>query len=279
MILPADASQGLATRLATEIGEPLAAVDYDRFPDGEQLVTGPASISGRAIVVGSTVSDGAHLQVLQLQDVARVAGADEVITVIPYLGYARQDESFDPGQPVSARAVARALSSGTDRLVTVTPHESSVLSFFDVPTTAVDAAPRLAEPLPELTDPVFLAPDADASRLASAVRDAYGRGVTDHFEKQRSSGSTVEIHPHDTAVAGRDVVVVDDIIATGTTMSEAIAHLEGPARVFVTCVHPLLVGNARLKLARAGVTAVHASDTIEGPVSTVSAAPAIADIL
>jgi ribose-phosphate pyrophosphokinase len=91
----------------------------------------------------------------------------------------------------------------------------------------------------------------------------------------------VEIAPSDTDVSGRDVVVVDDIIATGSTMSEAVSILdEREARsVYVTCVHPLLAGNARLKLARAGVETVYGTDTIERPESQVSAAPAIADAL
>jgi len=149
-----------------------------------------------------------------------------------------------------------------------------------VPATAVDAAPRLADPLPaDLSDPVFLAPDAGATGLAASVRDGYGRGDTDHFEKVRHSGSDVTVTPSDIDVSGRDVVVTDDIVATGSTMSEAIAALDDPDRVYVACVHPLLAGNARLKLANAGAEAVYGTDTLERAVSTVSAAPAIADAL
>lgn len=276
MILSGADSQTLGARLAAELSVPLGHVTYDRFPDGEQLVEVPGEVDGRAIIVAATVSDAAHVQLLQLQDAAREAGADEVVTVIPYLGYARQDEAFEAGQPISARAMARAISTGTDRIVTVTPHEESVLNFFDVPATAVSAAERLAIPLPDLEDPVFLAPDESAASLARSVRDRHGDGAVDHFEKHRRSGSEVEVSPHATNVAGRDVVVVDDIIATGKTMSQAIGHLNDPAAVYVACVHPLLIGNARTRLARAGVTAVFGTDTIERAVSEVSAAPPIA---
>lgn len=277
MILSGAASQGLGARLASELGAPLGDVSFERFPDGEQLVKVPGSIEGRAIVVSSTVSDAAHVQTLQLQDAAREAGAEDVVTVLPYLGYARQDAAFTAGQPVSARAVAAALSTGTDRVLTVTPHESSVLEYFDVPASTVDGAGRLAEPLPSLSDPVFLAPDESAAGLAAAVRDGYGEGVVDHFEKERHSGSKVAISPHAADVSGRDVVIVDDIVATGETMSEAIAHLDDPASVSVACVHPLLVGNARTRLARAGVDRVYGTDTVESAVTAVSVAPAIAD--
>lgn len=281
MIVPGSTSQALAAELASVLDERLAPVEYERFPDGELLASVPGIEAEHATVVASTVSSDAHVELLQLQDALREAGVEEITTVIPYMGYARQDRAFAPGQPVSARAAARALSAGTDRVLTVDPHEASIPEFFDVPAEAASAAGRLAEPLPDLTDPVFLSPDAGAIGLAETVRDAHGDGETDYFEKARRSGSEVEIAPSDVAVEGRDVVVVDDIIATGSTMSEAIAVLRnrGPERVFVTCVHPMLADNARTKLARAGVDAVYGTDTIERVESRVSAAPAIADAL
>ena len=280
MIVSGSESQDLAAALAAELGEALARVDYDRFPDGEQIVTVPP-VDDRAIVVASTVDDASHVELLLLQDAVREAGAEHVVTVLPYMGYARQDEAFEPGHPVSARAVARAISSGTDEVVTVNPHERGVLEHFDVDAAAaVNAAPALAEPLPDdLADPVFLAPDASAQHLATSVRDAYGDGVVDYFEKHRLSGDEVEVAPSDVTVADRDVVVVDDIVATGSTMSEAIEFLADPAAVRVACVHPLLASNARLKLANAGVTEIIGTDTIERPVSRVSAAGALASLL
>ena len=277
MIVPGSASQEVAAALSRELDEPLAAAEYDRFADGETLVRVPETAE-RAIVVASTVSDAAHVELLQLQDAAREQ-AEEVVTVLPYMGYARQDRAFEAGQPVSARAMARAISTGTDRVVTVNPHEGSVCDFFETPCTVVDAAGRLAEPLPSLSEPLFLSPDASAVDLAEAVRDAYGAGEADYFEKDRHSDTDVEIRPSDANTANRDVVLVDDIIATGSTMSMAIAQLSEPARVFVTCVHPMLAANARSKLATAGVDAVYGTDTIERAGSAVSVAPAIADKL
>ncbi len=277
MIVPGSASQEVAAALAAELDEPLAAVEYDRFADGERLVRVPET-DDRAVVVAATVSDRAHVELLQLQDAAR-RRAEEVVTVLPYMGYARQDEAFEPGQPVSARAVARAVSTGTDRVVVVNPHERAVCDFFEVPCEAVDAAPRLAAPLPALDDPLFLAPDAGAVELAAAVRDAHGGGETDHFQKRRVSDTDVEIRPSSARTAGRDVVLVDDIVATGATMSTAIDQLSRPARVFVACVHPMLTDGARTRLAAAGADGVYGTDTVERPVSAVSAAPAVADVL
>ncbi|MFD1586121.1 ribose-phosphate diphosphokinase [Halorientalis brevis] len=282
MIVSGSTSQSLAAALAEATGEPLAHVEFERFPDGELMGKVPDFSADRAVVVASTDSSDAHVELLQLQDAVREAGAEEVVTVLPYMGYARQDAAFEPGEPVSVRAMARAISTGTDRVLTVNPHEPDVTEHFTVPAETVDAAGRLADPLPaDLTDPVFCSPDEGAIDIAATVRDAYGSGETDYFEKTRLSGSEVEIEPSDTDVAGRDVVLTDDIIATGSTMSESVAVLDerGAARVFVTCVHPMLAANAHTKLARAGVETIYGTDTIERPVSAVSVAPVVADAL
>jgi ribose-phosphate pyrophosphokinase len=278
MIVPGSTSQELGAALAAELDEPLVTVERTDFADGEFKLRVPVS-GERAVVVVATTSADAHLELLQLQDAVREAGASEVVTVIPYMGYARQDSAFRSGEPVTARAVARAISTGTDRVVVVNPHKPAVCQFFDVPCTAVDAAGRLAEPLPDLADPLFLSPDEGAIELAETVRDAYGEGDTDHFVKHRDYDSgKVSMEPSGAPVSGRDVVLTDDIIATGGTMSTAIEHLqrENPARVFVTCVHPMLAASARTRLANAGVEAVYGTDTIERPVSRVSVAPALA---
>lgn len=280
MIVSAQTSQSLASALATEMDEPLAGTEYERFPDGEFLVSVPDFEGERAIVVCSTVTNDAHIEALQLQDAVREAGAREVVTIVPYMGYARQDEAFESGQPISARAVARALSTSTDHIITVNPHEESVCDFFDVSCTPVDAAGRLAEPLPELDNPVFIAPDAGATELAETVKNAYGEGEVDHFEKTRHSSTEVELEPHEADVSDRDAVLVDDIIATGSTMAGAVSHLSDETdRTFVTCVHPVLADTARTRLARAGVEAVYGTDTIERAESTVSVAPVVADVL
>ena len=282
MIVSGSSSQALAAALADETGRPLATATYDRFPDGEGLAAVPEFAGEEAVVVATTDSDEAWVELLQLQDAVREAGATDVTTVIPYMGYARQDRSFEPGQPVSARAMAKAISTGTDRVVLVNPHESAVADFYEVPATTVDAASVLAEPLPDLDSLLFLAPDEGAIGIAETVREAYGAGETDYFEKHRDHETgAVEITPSDAPVADRDVVVVDDIIATGSTMSEAIGVLadRGVNRVFAACVHPMLATNAVTKLRAAGVERIVGTDTIERECSVVSVAPRVADAI
>ncbi|MFT4947024.1 MAG: ribose-phosphate pyrophosphokinase, partial [Natronomonas sp.] len=114
MIVAGSATQGLAAAVAAETGEELAAASYEQFPDGERKVqiTGEAD---RAVVVASTVSDGDWVELLQLQDALAEAGVDEVTTVLPYMGYARQDKAFEDGDPVSGGGLARAHAPRSDR--------------------------------------------------------------------------------------------------------------------------------------------------------------------
>ncbi len=278
MIIPASTAQSVATRLAEQLNEELAVPEITRFADGEFKLQLPTA-ADRAVIVCATTTADAHIELLQLQEVA-AREAKEVITVLPYMGYARQDRAFRDGEPVTARAMAKAISTTTDRVLTVSPHEPAIAGLFDVPCAIVDGAPRLAEGLPEgLTDPLFLAPDEGATTLASTVRDAYGSGKTDYFEKHRDRDTgAVSIEPHDTDVADRDVILTDDIIATGSTMARAIEQLNGQAArsIYAGCIHPVLADNAQATLGGAGVTKLFGTDTIERSVSTVSVAPAIA---
>ena len=290
MIIAGRTSQSLAASLASETGRELAAVAYERFPDGEFVVGVPGLAADDVIIVGATTTPRAHLELLQLQDAAREAGVDRITTVLPYMGYARQDKPMAPGSasgtqsgyPISARAMAKAISTGTDRVIVVTPHEQSVLDFFSVPSRAVDGTTALAGGLPaSLHDPLFVSPDAGARDIATSMRDAYGRGTIDHFEKTRQDAETVSIEPSDADPANRDVVLIDDIVATGGTASEAVRLLteKHAARVIVTCVHAVLAERARTRLARAGVDRIIATDTIEVPETSVSVAPTIAEHL
>ena len=282
MIIPGVASQVLAAELASETDRPLLSVARDQFPDGERIVELETAPGEAAIIVASTVSSDAHIDLLLLQDAAREEGVTELITVIPYLGYARQDSAFESGQPVSVRAMARAISTGTDRVITVNPHEPGVIDHFGVPAEAVDATGSLAAGLPDdLHSPVFLGPDAGARSLASRLRDLHGTGTADHLEKIRHSGRRVEISPTDASISDRDVVLVDDIIATGGTMVEAIHTLrnQGANRIIVTTVHPLLAEDAYARLKQAGIDMLVGTDTLERPVSTVSVAGAVTEAL
>ena len=281
MIVPGHSAQGLAAAVATATQQPLAGVAYDRFPDGELFHRITTEEMETAVIVAAIDSSDALVGVLQLQDAAGEV-AESVTTVLSYMGYARQDRAFESGEPVSARALAAAVSTGTDQVVLVNPHEPAVTSFFDVPTMVCDATPVLADAVdPAHTDPSIVAPDASARPMAVALRDALGRGAVEHFEKTRQSSTSVDLSDDGLDVTDRTVVLVDDIISTGTTMATAAARLldAGAVRVDVACVHGLLVGAAQTALRRSGVTEIITTDTLDTAPATITVADAIAGCL
>lgn len=282
MIIAGPSSQLLAGRVAAILKQDLALCEYRTFPDGEsysQVVTEPED---EVAIIQSTVTDRDIIYILQLLDIFR---DKKVSLVIPYFGYARQDKIFKSGEPMTARAIAYAinpfLSSGS-KVHTVNIHASSVLSHFKRLAQNLDATQLLAEKVRSLglDNPVIISPDKGAVAMSKTAATCLG-AECDYLEKTRLNGTEVSMAPKEINVSGRDVVIFDDMIATGGTMATAILLLkkQGARKVYLAAVHPVLTGNAILKLYRSGVEAVLATDTIDRGVSTVSVAPLIADAL
>jgi ribose-phosphate pyrophosphokinase len=282
MIIGGPASQLLAGKVAAILGQELALCEYKTFPDGEAYSQVASELEDEVTIIQSTPKDSDIIYLLQLLDVCR---EKKVALVIPYFGYARQDKIFKTGEPMTARAIASALNpllGENGRIYTVNIHARSVLSHFHCPAENLDATPLLAERVRTLglNDPVIISPDKGAVAMAKNAASHLG-AQCDYLEKTRLSGTDVSMAPKEIDVIGRDVVVFDDMIATGGTMAMAITLLrkQGAKRVFLAAVHPVLTGNAVLKLYRSGVEAIVATDTLDRSMSTVSVAPLIAEAI
>ncbi|MBN1323132.1 MAG: ribose-phosphate diphosphokinase [Methanotrichaceae archaeon] len=281
MIIGGPSSQLLAGRVAGLMGEDLALCDYRHFPDGEAYTQILSDLDEEVAVIQSTPTDRDIIYLLQLLDICKDS---RVSLVIPYFGYARQDKIFQPGEPLTARAVAQALNPFLEagRVFTVNIHAPSVLDHFSSPARNLDATLLLADKIRDLDlrDPVIISPDKGAVRMARSAAEHLGAEY-DYLEKTRHSGSEVSMAPKEIQVNGRDLVICDDMIATGETMATAIALLrrQGARRVYLAAVHPVLTGSAILKLYRSGVEAILATDTLDRGVSTISVAPLIAETL
>jgi len=270
-----ETSQILATRLARALTLPLVDMKYSRFPDGE-LYLMAGETGDETVIVGSVVDNNALVQLLLLIDTCE--GSRNHL-VLPYMAYARQDKQFKPGEPLSARAVARAIGRGVETIYTVNIHEPEILKYFPAPAQNLSLAPDIGAYIGtlDLDNPLILAPDEGALAFAGQVASA-GGWEFDHLEKTRLSGTEVRMAPRQLSAAGRQVIIVDDIISTGGTIVTAAGMLyqQGATDIYAACVHGVLTGGAYARLMATGIRNVICSDTIERACSKVSAADRIA---
>jgi ribose-phosphate pyrophosphokinase len=277
-VICTEKSQIIGTSLARALKTEVVEVKYSRFPDGEQyLITG--NLDDETIIVGSVVDNDSLVQLLLIID---ACDCSKNRLVLPYMGYARQDKRFRQGEPVSARAVAQAISRGVSEILTVNIHEKEVLRYFGVPATNISLAPDIGSYIKtlHLDNPLILAPDEGALEFARHVASSGGWDI-DHLEKNRISGVEVKMAPKQLCAASRSVIIVDDIISTGGTIATASGMLyqQGAKDVFAVCVHGVLTGGAYVRLMAAGIRDVICSDTIERGCSKISAAECIAAAL
>jgi ribose-phosphate pyrophosphokinase len=277
-VICTEKSQILATNLARALKTSVVEVKYSCFPDGEQyLITG--ELDDETVIVGSVVDNDALVQLILLIDACE--GSDNRL-VLPYMGYARQDKRFLPGEPISARAVAQVLNRGVLEIITVNIHEKEVLKYFGKPARNISLARDIGYYIKSLnlSNPLILAPDEGALTFAKHVASA-GEWEVDNLEKTRLSGTAVKMAPKQLCAASRSVVIVDDIISTGGTIATASSMLyqQGAKDVFAACVHGVLTGSAYVHLMTAGIREVICSDTIERGCSKISAANEIAQTI
>ncbi len=284
IVVPGTASQVLAHGVAEHLGAELASVTCRRFPDGELYLRIETDFSGEeCVVVQSTPppQDRNIFELLSLLETLKEGGAAEVTAVVPYFAYGRQDRRFMEGEAVTSRVLARHVSVHADRCVTVNLHKSSILDYFEVDATELDASPLLGEHLrPGVSRrSVVIAPDAGAAWMAQRVAEVLGCRH-DYLEKKRLGPGEVVLKQKELEVE-EEVVLVDDIIDSGGSMVEALRALrsQGAERVHIACVHALATGSAIARLLASGAERVAGTDTVPSQVSVVSVAGLVAKAL
>lgn len=286
IIVPGSASPKLASRIAEGLGCGLIRPELARFPDGETYARIPGDLRGEhAVIVQSTCHPQNEnlIELFLLLDAAKGLGARRVTAAVPYFGYARQDRRFKPGEAMSAHAMCRLMgSAGADDMLTVDIHEEEIVRGSPIPAKSLTAAPLLGRHIARLglKDALILGADEGALKLARDVAAELG---ADHscLRKRRLTPTMVVTEPECPDVAGRDVVIVDDIISTGGTMIEAATVLKerGAEGIYAFCIHPVFADEVEGKILAAGVREVIATDTIEHRASAVSVAPLFVEAL
>lgn len=280
IVIGGSASRKLSSELARQLGCKLADVEVMRFPDEECYVKIKDSLKGQdVVIIQATYPDPNIVELFLLQDAARNSDADNITTVVPYFGYARQDKSFKEGEAISARAMAKYISLASNDVLTIDIHNTSVLEAFTVPVQNLSAMPTIGKFLVDNSVDVIVSPDEGSKDRASLAAETAGI-PWDFLQKKRIDGNTVEIKPKNLDVEGKIVAIVDDIIATGGTVIKAAEQLklQGATKVFAACTHGLFTGGSLPKL-QAACERVFSTDTLERPSSVISAAGCIADSL
>ncbi len=280
MIIPGSSSIALSRQLASELNRDIAPVEITRFPDDECYVRLHSEVPSEVIIVQNTYPDRNIMELFLLQNAAREAGAQHIITVIPYYGYCRQDKKFQEGESISARKLAHLIQQDSDLVITLDPHKPILDAFFDIPLLMPSAIPVIAHFFHNKKIDIVLAPDKGALQRAQDTAVLLNSGY-DYLEKKRLSGDKVIMESKTLDVKDKNVLVIDDIISTGGTMALAIHNLkkQEATAVYAACSHGLFIGQAVTKIMAAGCTQLISTDTLESPYSHVSVAPVIAEAL
>ncbi len=283
-VIGGGASTALAERISRELGNAPFGIPFTkRFPDGELYLRVGGRLEGDdVVVVQSTRTDQDLLELLLLEDAVREAGARRTFVVVPYFAYARQDRRFFPGEPVSARALCRHVELDADAVITVDLHSSQTLGHFRKPAFEASGIPALARLLKERPVDLLVSPDKGGvertKRMAQLLDKPWFA-----LEKRRIDSDHVELSLASSGVpplAGKQVVLVDDVITTGVTIVEAARLLKrhGAGAVTAACTHGLFLRDAFERI-KAVTDEVLSTDTLLNPAEKGSVAPDVAQIL
>src|SRR5688500_3524063 len=229
-VFPGRANPELAQKICTALEIPLGRGRTELFPDGELIVKVEEDVRGRDCFIVQPTSHpvNAHLMELMIWiDCLRRASASRITAVIPYFGYARQDRKDEGRTPITAKLVANLLErAGADRVVAVDMHAPQVQGFFDIPVDHLYAGPGLSKWSNDLQldNPVFVSPDGGNVKRAQKYAHSLG-GEICFIDKRRRSGTETEAKHVIGDVAGKNVLMVDDMITTAGTMVEAVRIL------------------------------------------------------
>jgi ribose-phosphate pyrophosphokinase len=263
------ANPQLAQKVCDYLQIPLGRGRTELFPDGELMVKVEEDVRGRdCFIVQPTCHPvNAHLMELFIWiDCLRRASAKQVTAVIPYFGYARQDRKDEGRTPITAKLVANLIErSGADRVVSVDMHAAQVQGFFDIPVDHLSASPVLLKWFKslKLANRVFVSPDVGNVKRAQVYANLLG-GEICIIDKRRKSGSETEAAHIIGDVKDKNVLMVDDMITTASTVEKACRILRdnGARDIYIAATHAVFAPQAMERLSNTPFTKLAVTDTI-----------------
>jgi ribose-phosphate pyrophosphokinase len=263
------AHPALAQEICAYLGIPLGNLTLYNFSDGEDYCQIDENVRGADVFVVqptcSPVNDHV-MELLILLDAFRRSSASRITAVIPYFGYARQDKKDKPRVPIAAKLMADLLTaSGADRILTMDLHTLQIQGFFNIPVDHLFAAPVLLNAIREMgiDDLVIVSPDVGGVARARAIGKRLGASLA-IIDKRRGGPNETEVLNVVGEVAGKNVLILDDIIDTAGTLVQAEEALrsQGAARTFAAAVHPVFSGPARERIEASKLETLFVTNTI-----------------
>ena len=268
----------LANKIGAYLGIPLGAAQITRFPDSEVIVKLEEDIRGRDVFIVQSTCDPVNETLMELLifiDCARRASAERITAVIPYFGYARQDRKDAGRTPITAKLVANLIATaGADRVLTMDLHAAQIQGFFDIPVDNLIAEPVLSAcwSKHKFNDLVVVSPDVGNVKRARVYARRLG-GDLAIIDKRRVNGSEVDMGRIIGDVAGKTVLMMDDMISTAGTVCNAarICKENGAKAIYIGATHAVLSGLATQRLREAPITEVVVTDTVPVPQEKIDA--------
>jgi len=268
-IFTGNATAELARKICDHLGLPLGEALVSAFSDGEIRVEIGENVRGRDVfLIQSTCPPANHnlMELLIMIDAVKRASARRITAVIPYFGYARQDRKVAPRVPITAKLVADLLSTaGAQRILTLDLHVGQIQGFFDIPVDNLYASPIMIPYIKEnfQDDFTIVSPDAGGVPRARAYakRLAASLGLID---KRRDAPGKAKAMNLIGEVLGKEVVILDDIVDTGGTLTQAAEVIlqRGARNVNACCTHAVLSGPAVSRVMDAPLNRLVVTDTI-----------------
>ncbi|HUH01868.1 MAG TPA: ribose-phosphate pyrophosphokinase [Kofleriaceae bacterium] len=269
-IFTGNSNKDIAEEICKFVEIPLGRASVTHFSDGEIYVEIGENVRGvNCFVVQSTCTpvNQALMELLIMIDALRRASAGSIVAVMPYFGYARQDRKVKPRTPITAKLVANLISAaGADRVLAMDLHAGQIQGFFDIPFDHIFGMPIFIDELRQAGydhDSVFVSPDAGGVERARAYSKRLGGSVA-MIDKRRTAANVSEVMHIVGDVKGKRAIIVDDIIDTaGTLTNAAVAIKEAGATSVIACAsHGVFSGNAIERIIASPLSQVIVSNTI-----------------
>lgn len=267
-LISGTANKALSSMIAEFLGIALCEVVVSRFTDGEIGVRIDENIRGTDVFIIQPTSPPADnlMELLIMVDACYRASAQRITAVIPYYGYARQDRKDQPRVPITAKLVANLITvAGAHRVLALELHAAQIQGFFDIQVDNLFAAPVLLEYIKgkKFKKLTVVSPDVGGIKMGRAVAKRLGANLA-IADKRRVAADSSEIMNIIGEVAGSDIVIIDDIISTGGTITQAAGALKkaGAGRIIAAATHPVFAGSALEKLENSPIEEVVVTNSI-----------------